>query len=324
MREKLADVFKHKGEDLARILFYLDEEDKAYKDNIKRPYAPQWKTLKATVKNDDAFRALANRLSDETRIGEKDQEFRKRMNMLHETMLSHSDNPVSIKDYQKLDLARAFDHNATFMSALGGLAKAWSIIPAESKISIMESIELIVHKSTMDTVKTVTTFTDKYGGTRVMVALAAINIAYETYRSIQRWWRGEISGERCIKNVLDSSFTVVAGMGGGTAGAYYGAIVGGPPGAVLGGIAGAYVSATAMNYLSDWITQKMFGLPKEEALENAYRYLGVEMTASNAEINTAFQTLVLKLHPDRKEGSHAEFYILQLNMGIIKQARSDS
>ncbi len=101
--EKLVEVFDGEHEDLCRILYFLDEEDKAYKDNVARSYAPHWKSLKATVKLDKAFRAYATRLSDKTRRAENDPEFRKRMNIVYEEMMPHCDETVSITDYQKLD-----------------------------------------------------------------------------------------------------------------------------------------------------------------------------------------------------------------------------
>ena len=321
VRNKLAEVFNDNGEDLVRILFFLDEEDKAYKDDSDRPYAPQWKSLKATLKMDEAFRQYAKRLSDETRISEKDQKFRKRMNIIYEHMLVHCDDRVAIEKYQKTDPNRIHD-DAVSKSAFSGLARAWSIIPAESKSSLMKSIREIVGNSRMTKVENFARIADEIGGTTAMVALAAIHISFDAYIHIQRWWKGEISGERCIKNVLDSTFTIGAGMAGSAAGAYIGSAIAGPLGGVIGGAAGGWFTAAGMNYISDWMTQMLFGLPKKEALENAYRYLGVEMTASNARVNTAFRKLALKHHPDRG-GNQDDFLILQLNMAVIKQARED-
>ena len=82
--QKLVEVFKDEQEDLARILHFLGEEDKAYKDNVARPYAPEWKSLKATLKLDKAFREFAKRLCDDARRAEKDQELHRRMNIVYE------------------------------------------------------------------------------------------------------------------------------------------------------------------------------------------------------------------------------------------------
>ena len=322
--EKLVEVFDGEEEDLCRILYFLDEEDKAYKDSVARPYAPHWKSLKATVKFDKAFREYAKRLSDETRRAENDPEFRRRMNIVYEEMMSHCDETVSISDYQKLDSNQLLKTDSTCISAFGSLARAWNIIPANSKVCFMNCIKAMGNKTLMTAVDDVARLASKKGGAVVMVGLAAVYLTYDAIVNIKRWWSGEISGKRCIKNVLDSVFAVGAGMAGGVAGVALGSAL---PGAtiivtVVGGIVGGWASAAGVGYLSDLMTQKIFGLPKEEALENAYRYLGVEMTASNAVVNTAFRKLCLKHHPD-KGGKQDDFLILQCKMGIIKLARGD-
>ena len=91
VKEKIIDVFHDQPEDLCRIFYFLDEEDKAYKYNPFRPYAPQWNSLKLTMDNDRAFRVLSQLLSDDTKKAMRDQEFRCRMRKVYENMLEHSD-----------------------------------------------------------------------------------------------------------------------------------------------------------------------------------------------------------------------------------------
>ena len=287
--QKLAEVFKDNVEDFTRILFFLDKEDEGYKDDVARPYAPQWKYLKDTLQIDKAFRAYAKMLSEETKKAEYDQEFRNRMNIVYEEMMSHCDDTVAISKYQKFDFKRFLDH-ASIPSAFGGLAR------------VEDAANLA-------------------GGSVVMVGVAALFLAYKACANIRRWRKGEITGKRCVKNVLDSTITIGAGMAGGIAGAAIGSLLG-PVGTVVGGIVGGLIASGAFSALADWLTQKIFGIPKEEGLENAYRDLGVKMTASNAEVNTAFRKLCLQHHPD-KGGNQEEFHILQRKMGIIKQARGE-
>ena len=155
-------------------------------------------------------------------------------------------------------------------------------------------------------------------GTGVMVGVACVYLVYSAYKNITRWWKREISGKRCIKNVLDAMFTTGAGIAGGVVGGF----LLGPIGSMVCGIVGGWVSAAGGAFISDYLTQKLFGLPQEEALENAYRYLDVEMTASNAKVNTSFRKLCLQHHPD-KGGQTEEFFILQAHMAIIKASRED-
>ena len=65
-------MYKDKPEHLFEILFFLDEKDKAYKDNDL--YAPEWHFLKATVEEDEAFREAAKQLLDEIRNAGRNEE----------------------------------------------------------------------------------------------------------------------------------------------------------------------------------------------------------------------------------------------------------
>lgn len=120
---------------------------------------------------------------------------------------------------------------------------------------------------------------------------------------------------------MDAAVTIVAGASGGVFGASLGS-VGGPIGMIAAGIAGGIISSNAARLLSDRLTQKLFGVPKDEALENAHRFLGVSTTCSNEDINKAYRALCLKHHPD-KGGKAADFHLVQVNMAIVKVARGE-
>lgn len=93
--------------------------------------------------------------------------------------------------------------------------------------------------------------------------------------------------------------------------------IGGEMGRSIGRWIGKTIVMTILNFPKEWL----FGKPKNEALKNAYDFLGVTETASKKEVNAAFRKLALKHHPDRG-GSVEEFYLLQFNMAVIKEARS--
>ena len=93
-------------------------------------------------------------------------------------------------------------------------------------------------------------------------------------------------------------------------------------GSIIGAVLGGVTSATAANKISDWLTQKLFNLPKGAALENAYNFLGLEYGASNDEINSTFRQLALKYHPD-KGGSYDDWHKLQVAMAIIKLSKGE-
>uniref|UniRef100_A0AC34FD17 J domain-containing protein n=1 Tax=Panagrolaimus sp. ES5 TaxID=591445 RepID=A0AC34FD17_9BILA len=148
----------------------------------------------------------------------------------------------------------------------------------------------------------------KYGKC-ISITLATIPIIYEVYRSVSLWWNGDISGKRAAQNIIDASVVAAGSIGGAAVGSYFGP-VGALVGAMFGGLAG--------NLLKK-LTQ-IFDLPKTEALEKAYQYLGVHHRASDAEVSEAYRKRLLIDHPD-KGGSNEAFYKLQTYMAIIQAAR---
>ena len=105
---------------------------------------------------------------------------------------------------------------------------------------------------------------------------------------------------------------MIPGVGGGFAGTAIGTAILPVVGTAIGGFVGGIAAASVMSALSDWVTQKIFNLPKEEALENAYRFLGLSYGASNDQINTAFNRLVLKKnkYDSDKGGSYEDWHKL--------------
>lgn len=79
-----------------------------------------------------------------------------------------------------------------------------------------------------------------------LVALCALQLTYEAIKNIRQWYNGEISGKRCAKNLIDTTFTIAAGVGGGAAGAALGSLAG-PVGTIVGAFAGNF---TELNTLS--------------------------------------------------------------------------
>jgi hypothetical protein len=124
-----------------------------------------------------------------------------------------------------------------------------------------------------------------------------------------------------MKGIYLKFVQTTGGIGGGYLGVATGALLG-PIGLVAGGFIGGIVGSKLGETLSNILTQKLFGLPKEEALENAYNFFGVKMTASNNEINTSYKNLCLRHHPD-KGGSEEKFIEVQTNLAVIKEARNE-
>ena len=159
-------------------------------------------------------------------------------------------------------------------------------------------------------------------GKQVAVALAAVMIAYDAFKSIYRWWKGEISGRRCAKIVIDSLVANTSGaLVGWSAGVAAGTLLG-PIGMVIGGVVGGVIGFKGAECLADWLTRRIFDLPKDEAVENAFNFLGLKQNASTVDINKQFRELCLKYHPD-KGGKAEDFYKLQHSMALIKFSRGE-
>lgn len=158
------------------------------------------------------------------------------------------------------------------------------------------------------------------GGRVVSYGLIACHLAWEAFKSIRSWWKGEISGARCAKNIVDSMVTVLAGAAGGLGAAFVGNMILPGAGGIIGGMIGGVVSANVASSVSDWITRKIFNLPKEVALENAFRFFDLPPNSSNDAINSKYRELALKFHPD-KGGKRDDWEKLQIALAIIKVSR---
>jgi len=199
-------------------------------------------------------------------------------------------------------------------------------IPAERQAAIvseiMDAVNSVAGESSLIAVSTSQSLTraQAMAGKIAPIAIVTVQLSWEALKSIHSWWKGEITGKRCTKQIIDGSAGILGGYGGGAAGAAIGSALlpgyGTLAGAVIGGIAGS-IGASA---LSEWLTEYFFDLPKSIAVENAYKFLQLSPSCSNTEINGRYRKLALQFHPD-KGGNAEDFHKLQVSVAIIKQAR---
>ena len=154
------------------------------------------------------------------------------------------------------------------------------------------------------------------------IALDWTELASEACNNIRRWWKGEISGKRCAANIATAIAAAAGGVGGACAGALVGAPLG-PGGSFAGDIVGGYVGNQLASILTDWFTRNLFDLPKDEALENAFNFLGLHHTAENSAVNTQYRKLCQEYHPDKDGSQEAKknWHKLQVSMEVIKCSR---
>jgi len=108
-------------------------------------------------------------------------------------------------------------------------------------------------------------------------------------RNIRRWWKGEISGKRCAKSVVDSFVCLGAGVGGCVAGAAVGSSFAPVLGTAIGAVTGSVIATNAAYLLVEWCTRYLFDLPKKESVENAFSFMEIPVSSSNGTINKRFR-----------------------------------
>ncbi|CAF0935885.1 unnamed protein product [Adineta steineri] len=159
-------------------------------------------------------------------------------------------------------------------------------------------------------------------GTVIKVAIDTGALAYSAVKNIYLWWKGEVSGKRCVKETTDATATLFGTLLGAYGGAAVGTAICSLVGTLIGGFVGGLVGSTVIGKISERLTCKFFDLPKTVALENAYKTLGLTQSCSNGEINSAYRRLALTCHPD-KGGSAEAWSELETALALIRQARGE-
>ncbi|XP_072398105.1 uncharacterized protein [Diabrotica undecimpunctata] len=314
---ELSNVFQEDQETFARVLFYLGEEEKVYKDADK--LGPQMKILMSSMKVASLFHQYAKRLAEDTKRADSDEKFKRVLGLIWAQMMDADKQTDDEDKTPDVSIVAKLEHLS--LEASPGIVRALSVIPYESQKRFLVMIKDVLPTTVLSNVEYVVENVNRIGGAVVTVALASIQLTYEAIINIKRWWKGEISGKRCCKNIIDSLATISGSVGGGFAGVALGTL-GGPVGMIIGGIGGGMLGGELAKTFSQWMTEKIFDVPKSEALENAYNFFDLRNKASNHQINTAYRQKCLEYHPD-KGGSSEMFHKVQMEMAVIKAAKGE-
>ena len=152
------------------------------------------------------------------------------------------------------------------------------------------------------------------------VSKIGVTLSFEVlafYESARKLSQDKISGKRFTKEVLDRIVTCSVGMGAEKLGQTIGNFFFGVKGSGIGGIVGRSLGTVMASYGTDRLTQVVFGLPKDVGLENAYRFLEIDVNSSNDDISRKYRQLYRRYH--QKEAKRLEK--LELSMKMIKEAR---
>jgi hypothetical protein len=276
---------------------------------------PVWRTLIRLRKtNEKAFASYIERIQEDTKSGENNTAFVHFISEIYETMLSERHGKWQP---EKLSFTTTVSKIQQTASNVANIVKAVSMLSEVRQTQLLEAFPTIASEG-----KQIVQIMNKTSGTVVLVTLSAIYLGFEAIKNLRLWWKGEISGKRCAKHCIDATFSAVAGGLGGVGGSIVGGFFG-PIGAIAGAVIGGAVSSYGAQALIEYLTQKIFDLPKEVATEKAYDFLGVKASASNAEINTAYRKLCHQHHPDRPGGNSEKFLEVQCQMATVKLHRGD-
>ena len=151
--------------------------------------------------------------------------------------------------------------------------------------------------------------------------IIAAKISHQAYTNLRQWWRGEISDKECAKNMIGIFGSTFGSIAGRRLGSAIGkTLLGSGAGEFIGEFVGEWVGVTLGNNASQFTSEWFFSLSKNDALAQAYKFLGVSSTATNAEITAAYRRLDLKYHPD-KGGSYGQWNDLGIAVEMVKLAR---
>lgn len=296
----LAEQNKITMEDFARIVFFLDQE------GWESPYMNTLKLLQST---EAPFKTYLNRLSEDTKIGETDQNYKETMRQIYAQFVVEQNSmhdggncftlPVDSSNIPERAMVQAF----ASMTPMAQRELAHTLMGSSGPVSLINT-----------TSKTLAKFGKKTSG----VLLAALYLSYDAIINLRRFWKGEITGKRCAKGIIDSVGSVIGGF----AGSMLATAVAGPLGTVAGGFVGGFLGSTVASLLVDRLTREIFDLPLSEAAEAAYNFFGLNHKCSNSELNSAFRRKCLEHHPD-KGGKKEDFMMVQCHFGSIKMERNE-
>lgn len=313
-KEQVVTFYRNKKdfESMIRILVYLED------DFIKDTTPKAWYTLQNVLQNSqniDVFQRVADEMVEETKTNPKlDEAYR---DILQDMIgkLGAAGAMIPKKEFADAENANFEILRVSDVIALGVTTILRSIVP----YNLLRQI--ITHRQAILSIDDFVSLVNSSTASLIMVGLSTLFVSAVVIRQLCDWWNGKITGVRCIKMIITSMVSVTAGVVGGMAGGAVGSCAG-PVGVFVGGVIGGLWSSSRAIYFIEYMTSKLFGLPKDAALENAYKFFGVDMNASNEEINKIYRAMCLKKHPD-KGGSSEDFIEVQLHMGVIKLARGD-
>ncbi len=315
--DKICAYYKNASDKLLGILIYFSKEMTATERTIQ--------ILRSVLDDDELFHGMVDRIVEETEKLKKDENYHPVMAAIWNNFIKPNIEYV-VDRVQRIDLlSEVSNMTLTEASATYNFIATLSRFPQAAQKEIVElimnaaqqvgvqpfSLELL-NQSFNNLLKVIYPH-----GKYISVGLLAVFLTYDIWNNVKQWWNGQITGEQCAKNIINSFAGVAGGVAGGYVGAKVGSCIAPGVGTVFGAVVGGVVGSALSSSLSQWLTEYFFKLPKDEALEDAYKFLKLNSDASVDEINESFRRLANEYNPN-KEGNKDNFEKLQYYMSIIK------
>lgn len=291
INEKIVEILREKPTTLLNVLSWL-----LFKKTDQ--VSVYIKLLESTYSNHSVFQELVVRLGEELDKLEQNPNYR---TVMDEMWKNHSLNPDARNFVrgQRLDFQLISEKQQRFellaiCLGISILLRLDVLTPEmlQQWISMLNSTANIP-LSLLNIKETLKMF-QKLSGNRYEVTTSFCLFLYDFWQNKKRLIKNEISGIRCIKNIVDSFVELATGVAGGFGGEVFGSLITPGIGTLVGGVGAGTASSFVTGTLSDRTTQWIFNLPKDEKLENAFRVLDLACNASNNEINTNFVRLALQ------------------------------
>ena len=215
---QLSVTLESKPDKLAQILYFLAQVEETDK------YV---QILTAVLSNHSAFNSIVDKLIEDTDKFVKDPKYYRFMSDIWNNYLKP--NEKGVVDGQDFDyqlILSSMDKDSThaiisfnYIFALSRLPPSVHSQMINTTVNLAESLlggstALMVRQTAENSLK----IASSSAGKVVAVSIVAVALAWDVIQNINRWWKGEISGVRCIKHVIDDTIGAAAGVGGGFAG----------------------------------------------------------------------------------------------------------
>ncbi|EFX86730.1 hypothetical protein DAPPUDRAFT_307866 [Daphnia pulex] len=275
----------------------------------------------AYVSNKEAFQELVERLGEDVDELNRNPPYKR---VMDEMWLNHSlpSDGTNFVRGQRLDFQVTLEKRKRFEMlaiCLGiSILLRLDVLTPESLQKMFPLFNITSPLTNLLNIKELLSISQKLSGDRYEVTASFFYFGCDIFRNWKRHGNSEISGVRCVKNIVDSFTELAPGVAGGFGGELFGSTITPGIGTLVGGVGGGMASTFVCGALFDRLTQWIFNLPKDELLEKAFRDLDLPCNVSNNEINIKFVRLA---HQNPPNPPNSDWMKLKGSINTIKKVK---